>query len=95
MIGAEIRDLIEKHGKRPRSKDILINLRKSAFMTPKQLSEKTGASMSTVSQKLTELVRDGIVQSEYKNRRDRRRKAYFLTDEGKKIVDLISKFPSQ
>jgi DNA-binding MarR family transcriptional regulator len=62
-------------------------------MTPKQLSEKTGASMSAVSQKLTELERDKIVQSCYKNRRDRRRKTYFLTDKGKKIVDFITKSP--
>ena len=91
MREAKVNDIAKKYKNRPRSKDILmflLNSEKSA--TPKQISERIVAHKVVVSKQLLELETDQLVTSEHQNRKDRRRKFYFLTEMGRKVATQLS-----
>ncbi len=78
--------LVRKYKKRPRSRDILrflLNFERG--VAQKQISDKTGAHKVVVSKQLREFETDQLVKSNYQNRKDRRKKFYFLTELGRKI----------
>ena len=96
MTKTEIDELVRRYSRSPRTIDILRILLKSNGATPKQISEKIGASGATVSrqvgvsQQLKKLEKDGMVQWEYL-KTDRRQKFYFLTEMSKKVANQLSK----